>query len=1003
GLHFTDVSLLEPFDTQLIEVAENDPERYPQLLDKDSTSDGFRFYFPAIEEESKFAWWEQDHVQVIKDKSGNTFDGIVGDFGTAVTSTSALFDVDSSTIVTGSGVVAGSSFFGVDFGQKGPGGFIEDHVIAGITLIQGTQAASQVQVQYTTASTTDVAASAMTWINLGSPVNVSGVDGRSEKVILPNHTTSARFWRIVPTVISASNWEVRSLEFHKYRPLADYDKIGKVGAFNNKTSSKVASWYPWDPAEGVHPPSVNRYIDNETTIDPALYNTAGSATASQDRLDTDRAWGEEHIGETWWDKSVWDTIDYKDGRLFSTDIQRAQAWGKLGHGKKVAVYEWVRSEITPAAWRALVQQNIASPGSVEEEDLPDGDVRNITDYTKDIIVQDDGTQKIFYYFWVTNRFQKGFTKQGTLRDLTISQIAAGLEDPNTLTDNKHYHVDTFEASAASSGESGWDGAEWDFSGWDIDVGIIPDRFTKWFGNRGDLVFTNNNIELQFERHFLLTGNPTPDSGLLGVRHEEWELIRRNQNSLPPTALWDEIVSTAKNSQCEFLPGVDNAINNSDCIMDQGDLLRILNKRIPEIKSDFIPEGFEAISPISENSTPTFETGTPFDGAVTPVIDASSVDGNRDIRALGEPTKVFLTADTPDNTEKLLGRDSSLSFWNVASANQVTELFFDVMDAVLAGDRERSDIFKTSWVAFDSEKELLQDSEFTGINSDVELALDFLRDASKPFHTQINEEFSRQAFTVSETILVNISDIVPLTSSSISTPSSPILSTYSDFLNVSFRENSSSGIEPSMREVTEITMPNGSGFNTSGSASYWRLNSPGQDFYVWYAAGSAVDPGASGIGIQVSASTTGSAGTTTVLASNTASAIGALVKKAAASTLGDRNERTSIRMPASVLGNLVASTAAADYFQLRGVDDSFYVWFAASDGAGAQATDPSGSGTGIVVNGLLGSTAGTTASGIAIATASSINALTQFSASAVFAFASGVNTATVLITGASTGG
>jgi hypothetical protein len=208
----------------------------------------------------------------------------------------------------------------------------------------------------------------------------------------------------------------------------------------------------------------------------------------------------------------------------------------------VAVYEWVRTDLKPTEWDDLVKQNISNPGSVEEEDLPDGDIRNTTDFTKDIIVQDDGTQKIFYYFWVTNRSGRGFTKQGDLRSLTISQIAAGLEDPNTLTENTHYHVDTFEGSAASTGEGGWDGAEWDFSGWDLSVGIIPDRFTKWFGNRGDLVFVNDNIELQFERHFLLTGNPKPDGGLLGVRHEEWELIRRNQNSLPPTDLWDSIVS-----------------------------------------------------------------------------------------------------------------------------------------------------------------------------------------------------------------------------------------------------------------------------------------------------------------------------------------------------------------------------------------------------------------------------------------------------------------------------
>ncbi|MHA2066424.1 MAG: hypothetical protein ACXABY_18790 [Candidatus Thorarchaeota archaeon] len=109
------------------------------------------------------------------------------------------------------------------------------------------------------------------------------------------------------------------------------------------------------------------------------------------------------------------------------------------------------------------------------------------------------------------------------------------------------------------------------------------------------------------------------------------------------------------------------------------------------------------------------------------------------------------------------------------------------------------------------------------------------------------------------------------------------------------------------------------------------------------------------------------------------------------------ERTTLTMPASVLGNLVASAAAADYFQLRTPDNQYYVWFTASNGAGGVSTDPSGSGTGVAVNGLLGSTAGTQAASIALLVASALNAV---GSSAVFSVTT--SAADVIITGASVG-
>ena len=83
--------------------------------------------------------------------------------------------------------------------------------------------------------------------------------------------------------------------------------------------------------------------------------------------------------------------------------------------------------------------------------------------------------------------------------------------------------------------------------------------------------------------------------------------------------------------------------------------------------------------------------------------------------------------------------------------------------------------------------------------------------------------------------------------------------------------------------------------------------------------------------------------------------------------------------ATVNGQIVASAQPASYFQLRSADESFYVWFQASNGAGSVSTEPVGaSGTGVVVLNLV---AGDGAFEIASNLNVAINALSQFTSTA----------------------
>jgi len=109
---------------------------------------------------------------------------------------------------------------------------------------------------------------------------------------------------------------------------------------------------------------------------------------------------------------------------------------------------------------------------------------------------------------------------------------------------------------------------------------------------------------------------------------------------------------------------------------------------------------------------------------------------------------------------------------------------------------------------------------------------------------------------------------------------------------------------------QVTVPDGTDFVTGAApAQHWQLFTSGIDFYVWYAAGVSTDPAASGTGIEVTASTTDSAA---VVASNTASAIGAVAAFAASVSGADSSivivTNVSTTLPGSAATDVDASVA-----------------------------------------------------------------------------------------------
>jgi hypothetical protein len=158
-----------------------------------------------------------------------------------------------------------------------------------------------------------------------------------------------------------------------------------------------------------------------------------------------------------------------------------------------------------------------------------------------------------------------------------------------------------------------------------------------------------------------------------------------------------------------------------------------------------------------------------------------------------------------------------------------------------------------------------------------------------------------------------------------------------------------------------------------NGEFWTFSTTERDYHVWYSTidGDPQDPANPFLG------NLSSIGLPVTFASVTPTA-----------------EVTRIVFP-DMDTNIESGTgASADFFQLRGVDDSFYVWFLASDAdTGAVTVDPTTDGSGTAVPaGPLAS--GELAADVASAVATAINALDAFSATA--------SAAAVTITGASAG-
>jgi hypothetical protein len=190
-----------------------------------------------------------------------------------------------------------------------------------------------------------------------------------------------------------------------------------------------------------------------------------------------------------------------------------------------------------------------------------------------------------------------------------------------------------------------------------------------------LVTKNNSYKLRFLRNFTLRDDPQ-ELDLKNV-HTEWALIRKSQSSKIPKALWDAITNAAagqdlggkalpsqtrldydsKNgTRTQYGLGIGQIFADSDLVKDTITYTILNTQLILRLGDKIITDNISALN--YENSDTWF--------------------------------------DSPENTRTTMG-----IIWNTGRANQINEIFFNVLDDSLACNFEFGDIFKTSLITVSS--------------------------------------------------------------------------------------------------------------------------------------------------------------------------------------------------------------------------------------------------------------------------------------------------------------
>ena len=188
---------------------------------------------------------------------------------------------------------------------------------------------------------------------------------------------------------TAKNWNVLRSPVDQ----VNLDKFNGAFLYNTKTQKLVTYLDYIDPIQGKIAGPAEQELSFKTSYDPATYSVvAEGATATYDQFNFTN---EKFVGKLWWNIGNARWINPYQGDI----ITSVNKFNQLFPGTTVDVYEWVKTDKTPAQWDDIADTEAGLSKGISGKSLY-GNNAYSTIRTYDSAT---GTFSNYNYFWVQNK------------------------------------------------------------------------------------------------------------------------------------------------------------------------------------------------------------------------------------------------------------------------------------------------------------------------------------------------------------------------------------------------------------------------------------------------------------------------------------------------------------------------------------------------------------------------------------------------------------------------
>lgn len=199
--------------------------------------------------------------------------------------------------------------------------------------------------------------------------------------------------------LNTYTWNVKRTE----QPKVNLELVNGVYLYSQRLGEKIIDLDIVDPAKGRVSGTAQQEINYQTTVDPALYNNVANTTRGI-------IWGEDHIGELWWDTGRVRWTEYEQ----DTVEYRAASWGFAFPGSTIICAEWTES--------------LRPPANYDDPNNP-GSYPLFPESYNTFLRYDENTGQFIsvYYYWVAGKTR--IPKNILNRRISAVQIEELIADP----------------------------------------------------------------------------------------------------------------------------------------------------------------------------------------------------------------------------------------------------------------------------------------------------------------------------------------------------------------------------------------------------------------------------------------------------------------------------------------------------------------------------------------------------------------------------------------------